>query len=53
MCHHASDLLKEFHDVHKKVPCVVVRIGDTRWKTPTSSIYKINFDGALLRSRHV
>ena len=51
MCHRASDLLNEFHDVHKKVPRVVVRNGDTQWKAPASGIYKINFDGALFEEQ--
>ena len=51
VCHRASELLKEFHDVHKKVPRLVVRSGDTRWKPPGSGMYKVNFDGALLEEQ--
>ena len=51
VCHRASDLLKEFHVVHKKVPRVVVQSGDTRWKPPASGMYKINFDGALFEEQ--
>ena len=43
----ASELLKEFQDVHKKVPQVAARSEDIRWKPPTYGLYKINFDGAL------
>ena len=43
----ASELLKEFQDVNKKVPQVVARSEDIRWKPPAYGLYKINFDGAL------
>jgi len=51
VCHRASELLKEFHDVHKKVPRLVVQSGDTRWKPPGSGMYKVNFDGALFEEQ--
>lgn len=51
VCHRTFDMLKEFHDVHKKVPQVVVRNGDTQWKPPAFGIYKINFDGALFKEQ--
>ena len=51
VCRHASDLLKEFHDVHKKVPRLAVCSSDSRWKPPTSGVYKINFDGALFEEQ--
>ena len=51
MCRRASNLLKEFPDVHKKVPRMVVRSSDSRWKPSSSSVYKINFDGALFEEQ--
>ena len=51
VCHRASDLLKEFHDVHKKISRMVARIGDTWWKLPASGLFKVNFDGALLKEQ--
>ena len=51
MCRHASDLLKEFHDVHKKVPRLAVYSSDSRWKPPASGVYKINFDGAIFEEQ--
>ena len=51
VCQHASDLLKEFHDVHKKVPRMAVRSSDSRWKPPASGMYKINFDGAVFEEQ--
>ena len=30
---------------------MVVRNGDTQWKTPASGIFKINFDGALFEEQ--
>ena len=47
MSWHAFEMLKEFHDVHKKVPRMVVRSSDSQWKPPASGMYKINFNGAL------
>ncbi|XP_050289788.1 uncharacterized protein LOC126727934 [Quercus robur] len=44
-------MLKEFHDVHKKVPRMVVRSSDSRWKPPAFGMYKINFDGALFEEQ--
>ena len=51
VCRHASNLLNEFHDVHKMVPRLVVRSNDSRWKLPASGLYKINFDGALFEEQ--
>ena len=51
VCWHDSDLLKEFHDVHKKVPQMVVRSNDSRWKPSASGTYKINFDGAFFEEQ--
>ena len=51
MCRHASDLLKEFHDVHKKVPRLAVCSNDSRWTPLASGLYKINFDGALFEEQ--
>ena len=51
VCWHASDLLKEFHDVHKKVPQMVVRSNDSRWKSSAPGTYKINFDGAFFEEQ--
>ena len=51
VCHRASDLLKEFHDVHKKIPWMVARSGDTWWKLPTSGLSKVKFDGALFKEQ--
>ena len=36
MCRLACELLKEFHDVHKKLPRKAVRSNDSRW-TPSAS----------------
>jgi len=44
-------LLKEFHDVHKKIPQMAIRSGDTRWKLPASGLFKVNFDGALFEEQ--
>lgn len=51
VCHRASDLLKEFHDVYKKIPWMVARSGDTWWKPPASGLFKVNFDGALFEKQ--
>ncbi|XP_030969853.1 uncharacterized protein LOC115990136 [Quercus lobata] len=51
VCWHAFELLKEFHDVHKKVYRMVVRSSDSWWKPPASRMYKINFDGALFEEQ--
>ena len=51
VCQCASNLLKGFHDVHKKVPQMVVRSSDSQWKPPASSMYKINFDGTLFEEQ--
>ena len=51
VCHRASDLLKEFHGVYKKIPWMVARSGDTRWKPPASGLFKVNFDGALFEKQ--
>ena len=34
VCARASEMLKEFHGVHRKIPRLVVRSGDVRWKPP-------------------
>ena len=51
MCWHAFDLLKEFHDENKKVPWMVVRSSDSRWKPSASGMYKINFNGAFFEEQ--
>ena len=33
--------------MHKKVPQMVVRSSDSRWKPLASGMYKFNFNGAL------
>ena len=43
----ASELLREFQDVHKKVHQVADHSEDLRWKLPDFGLYKIIFDGAL------
>ena len=43
----ASELLREFQDVHKKVRQVADHSEDLRWKLPDFGLYKIIFDGAL------
>lgn len=53
MCQRASELLKEFHDVYKIVPQMVVRSSDSRWKPPASGVYKFNLTVLYLRSRLV
>ena len=51
MCTQASELLKEFHDVHKKIPRLAVRSRDIRWKPPASSLFKVNFDRAFFEEQ--
>ena len=51
VCHQASNLLKKFHDVHKKISRMVARIGDTWWKLPASGLFKVNFDGSLFKEQ--
>ena len=47
VCTQASELLKEFHDVDKKIPRFGVRSGDIWWKPPASGLFEVNFDGAF------
>nr|POE63780.1 hypothetical protein CFP56_26606 [Quercus suber] len=47
----ACEMLKEFHNVHKKIPRMVARSSDSRWTPPSFGLYKINFDGALFEEQ--
>nr|POE51285.1 hypothetical protein CFP56_65288 [Quercus suber] len=51
VCTRASELLKEFHDVHRKIPRLAVRSGDIQWKPPAFGLFKVNFDGAFFEEQ--
>ena len=51
VCARASEMLKEFHGVHRKIPRLVVRSGDVWWKPPALGLFKVNFDGAFFEEQ--
>ena len=47
----ASELLQEFHDVHKKFPRMSMPNEIARWSPLVEGLYKVNFDGAIFEDQ--
>ena len=47
----ASELLQDFHNVHKKYSRMSLPNEIVKWSPPVEGLYKINFDGAIFEDQ--